>query len=240
VVDSIDIAEEILAKQVPEERWSVWLFDRLERSPGNEARLLIIVHDDSASFHNSLDHLPLLSLPLNSSPKPRAWNCANQHEDQQRPQAELKPSAFALGRLSFGRLGWHGRIIRRRGQPEQGIREAGRGRVVALTPRTDSPGDARPYCFAAKGQAAHLRLPLANQFTRHFGQRGPILAAWCLAWRRFVLRAKRISKSDAEAWISSIGFRHDLQAAIFKPTSCPEATILTGFSRAPIIARLGA
>ena len=68
-------------------------------------------------------------------------------------------------------------------------------------------GDAHPYCFAVKGQAAHLRLPLANQISRHFGQRGPIMAAWCLAWRRFVLMAKRISKSDAEAWISSIGFR---------------------------------
>ena len=94
------------------------------------------------------------------------------------------------------------------------------------------------YYFAAKGQAAHLRLPLANQFARHFGQRGPILAAWCLAWRRFVLRAKQISKSDAEAWISSIGFRHDLQAAIFKPTSCPETMILVGFSRASIVTRL--
>ena len=39
---------------------------------------------------------------------------------QHHPQAELKPTAFAFGRLGFGRFGLHGRIIRERGQPEQG------------------------------------------------------------------------------------------------------------------------
>ena len=39
--------------------------------------------------------------------------------DQERPQAELE-AAFAVGRVGFGRLGRHGRIIRHCGQPEQG------------------------------------------------------------------------------------------------------------------------
>ena len=46
---------------------------------------------------------------------------ANHHEDHQRPQAELKPAAFAFGRLSLGRLGLHHRIIPDRGLPEQEI-----------------------------------------------------------------------------------------------------------------------
>ena len=45
-------------------------------------------------------------------------------DDQQRPQAELKPAALATRRGGFGRLGLHGRIIRRAEQTEQGIREA--------------------------------------------------------------------------------------------------------------------
>ena len=37
-----------------------------------------------------------------------------------RPQAELKPAAFSFRRVGFGWLGLHGRIIRDRGEPEQG------------------------------------------------------------------------------------------------------------------------
>jgi hypothetical protein len=38
----------------------------------------------------------------------------------------LKPAAFALRRVGFGRLGVHGRIIRRGVPPDQGILAAGR------------------------------------------------------------------------------------------------------------------
>jgi hypothetical protein len=41
--------------------------------------------------------------------------------DHQRPQAELKPAAFSLRRVSFGLVGLHGRIIPEREEPEQGI-----------------------------------------------------------------------------------------------------------------------
>jgi hypothetical protein len=40
---------------------------------------------------------------------------------QSNRMAELKPAALAFGRLGFGRLGSHGRIILGRGQMEQGI-----------------------------------------------------------------------------------------------------------------------
>jgi hypothetical protein len=39
----------------------------------------------------------------------------------QRPQAELKPAASTFRRIGFGWLSLHGRIIRRRSQPEQEI-----------------------------------------------------------------------------------------------------------------------
>ena len=54
-----------------------------------------------------------------------------------RLQAELIPAAFAFRRLGVGRLGWHGRIIRRGVEPEQGIRRP--GEVVPLCPlKSDS------------------------------------------------------------------------------------------------------
>ena len=40
------------------------------------------------------------------------------------PEAELKPAAFAFRRRAGGLLGSHGRIIRRREEPEQGRQEA--------------------------------------------------------------------------------------------------------------------
>jgi hypothetical protein len=51
------------------------------------------------------------------------------HDGQQRPQAELKPAAFALLRVGFGRLGLHRRIIPDRGRAEQEILRAALGRV---------------------------------------------------------------------------------------------------------------
>ena len=41
--------------------------------------------------------------------------------DQKRPQTELKPAAFAIRRLGFGRLAFHRSIIPARTKPEQGI-----------------------------------------------------------------------------------------------------------------------
>jgi hypothetical protein len=38
-----------------------------------------------------------------------------------RLQVNLKPAALAFWRLGFGRLGWHGRIIRDSEPAEQGI-----------------------------------------------------------------------------------------------------------------------
>jgi hypothetical protein len=42
---------------------------------------------------------------------------------KQGAEAELKPAAFALRRVGFGRLSLHCRIIRDRGQSEQGSRD---------------------------------------------------------------------------------------------------------------------
>ena len=58
------------------------------------------------------------------------------HADHQRPQAELKPAAFAFRRVGLGWLGLHGRIISGRKQREQEILDggtrAGRGRCSAV------------------------------------------------------------------------------------------------------------
>ncbi len=57
-------------------------------------------------------------------------------DDEQRPQAELKPAAFAFRRVGFGRL-THRRIVPYRGLPEQEIlarsapRRPASSRVVA-------------------------------------------------------------------------------------------------------------
>ena len=50
--------------------------------------------------------------------------------DEQRPQAELKPAALAFRRLGFGRLGLHGRIIPDRWQREQGMMTARADRLT--------------------------------------------------------------------------------------------------------------
>ena len=68
------------------------------------------------------------------SPPSRAWRGpadrasseafpdGHKHDaDQQRPQAELKPPAFAFWQVGFGRLGLHGRIIPVRRQLELGF-----------------------------------------------------------------------------------------------------------------------
>jgi hypothetical protein len=75
-----------------------------------------------------LDPLPQAHALLNDvgfTGKPRASDRDDRHNDHQRPQAELKPAAFAFRRLSSCRLGLHGRIIPDRGQPEQETRAAG-------------------------------------------------------------------------------------------------------------------
>lgn len=52
---------------------------------------------------------------LNLLPQPSGGNGDKRREDHQRPQVELEAAAFAFRRIA------HGRIIRRRGQMEQGI-----------------------------------------------------------------------------------------------------------------------
>ena len=68
----------------------------------------------------------------------RASNGHDRGDDHQRPQAESKPAAFAFRRIGFRRLGLHGRIIRRRGQPEQEILAA-----AALAARDCPPAQQR-------------------------------------------------------------------------------------------------
>ena len=99
--------------------------------------------DHCAQHRSSLPHNPCLPADVG------AWNRDNRREDEQRPQAELKPAAFSLRRLDFGRLSLHGRIVPERGQPEQGIlgctAHVGRTRAAgsAIASRCHPPGHAR-------------------------------------------------------------------------------------------------
>src|SRR2546422_381907 len=70
-----------------------------------------VVRDASAA---EVERLKLVQLP-----KPAARGAEHCRRENERPQAELKPAASSLRRISFGRLGLHGCIIRDRGQRDQ-------------------------------------------------------------------------------------------------------------------------
>jgi hypothetical protein len=96
--------------------------------------------------------------------------------EQQRPQAELKPAATAHRRISFGRLGWHARIILGRGQSGQGIQAAHFGAAKSNASLTDrrplQPGSNRHPCpFRAaprteSGAVASQLLSVSNTTSR--------------------------------------------------------------------------
>ncbi len=71
---------------------------------------LKVVPDNSFVLQNRFNGSLLTLRPLQPRCHPSRTNCANQHEDQQRPQAELKAAAFACRWFGFGRLSRHGRI----------------------------------------------------------------------------------------------------------------------------------
>ena len=54
------------------------------------------------------DHIPHFAFQLKLPAEPCARNRNNRREDQERSQVELKTASFALGRLDFGRVVFHG------------------------------------------------------------------------------------------------------------------------------------
>jgi hypothetical protein len=117
----IDFAEKVFAEQTSQPSRSWWLRRWRTR------HRLVFVHDDATQFQNHCYRVPLIAFPLDLFPKPAGPNGASHRKDHQRPEAELKPAAFAFRRVGFGRLGFHRRILPDRGQPEQEILTAGRG-----------------------------------------------------------------------------------------------------------------
>ena len=83
----------------------------------------IVNRDESVVIVNPVHHRAALPHDLRLPPHVSTCHGQQSDDDHQRPQAELKPAAFAFRRLGFGRVGWHGRIIRRHRQRGQGMRD---------------------------------------------------------------------------------------------------------------------
>ncbi len=92
----------------------------------------------------------------------------------------MKPAAFTFRRISFGRLGLHGRIIHRPGQPEQGILSAivnvgsiSGERVTSMIglASSDSPSGKCPKIVRAGRDGS--RLPVSDRLAALWGRSGP-------------------------------------------------------------------
>ena len=103
---------------------SLWMSAALEQPIISRTRLATV---DAGECFSTLLVLKARTTILCPSRKHRRFSpglrrsTVRSERSWQRPQAELKPAAFAFRRLGCGRLGLHDRIIRRPGQPEQGI-----------------------------------------------------------------------------------------------------------------------
>ena len=91
-------------------------------------RTQIIGNAGAPAFLNPLPQALALLNGMGFMGKVCARDGRDRDDDHHRPQAELKPAAFAFGRIGSWRLGFHRRIIRDRGQQEQEILIAAAGR----------------------------------------------------------------------------------------------------------------
>ena len=97
-------------------------------------RTQIIGNAGAPAFLNPLPQALALLNGMGFMGKVCARDGRDRDDDHHRPQAELKPAAFAFWRVGGGRLVLHGRIIPGRRRPEQEIQAGSRYGIAAESP----------------------------------------------------------------------------------------------------------